>query len=261
MALSARESPAGKTVSLFVTCIVDMIYPQTGMSVVDILQHLGLQVVFPPMQTCCGQPAFNSGYRDEARTVAAHFFKAFAEAELIVTPSGSCATMLRHEYPKLFRPADGPLYEAAQRIAAITWEFSEFLVDGLGLVNLDLALPRRQRFAMHDACHGLRGLGLGAAARALLGQVDNAELTELRECEVCCGFGGLFSVKMPALSNAMLQNKLQNIEASAAETIVTGDVSCLTQMNGGLSRAKSAKRVMHLADVLAQGLPGAKGPA
>ena len=254
MALLPRESPKGKVVSLFVTCIVDMVYPGTGMSVVDILEHAGARVVFPPAQTCCGQPAFNSGYRDEARTVARHFFKAFRAAEVIVTPSGSCATMLRHEYPGLFAPEDGELYEQAQRIAAITWEFSEYLVEGLGLVNLDLALPAPESFAMHDACHGLRGLGLGGAARDLLAQLGNAELCELNECEVCCGFGGLFSIKMPALSNAMLRAKIDNINASTAETIVTGDVSCMTQMNGGLSRGKSGKRVQHLADVLAKGL-------
>ena len=256
MALLERESPKGKRVSLFVTCIVDMIYPATGMSVADILEHLGVQVDFPPDQTCCAQPAFNSGYHDEARTVARHFFKAFRDAEVIVTPSGSCAAMLRHEYPQLFTAADGELYEAARRVAAITWEFSEFLVDGLGISNLNLALPQRESFAMHDACHGLRGLGLGQAARDLMNNLGNAELCELTECEVCCGFGGLFSVKMPDISNAMLQNKLRNIEASDAATIVTGDVSCLTQMNGGLSRGKSAKRVTHLADVLAKGLPG-----
>ena len=164
--------------------------------------------------------------------------------------------MLRHEYPQLFTPDDGALYDEAQRIASITWEFSEFLVDGLGIVNLDLSLPQRESFAMHDACHGLRGLGLGGAARDLIAHLGNADLRELNECEVCCGFGGLFSVKMPELSNAMLQNKVSNINASAADTIVTGDVSCLTQMNGGLSRSKSAKRVMHLSDLLAKGLPG-----
>ena len=256
MALPLRESPIGKPVSLFVTCIVDMIYPGTGMSVVDILEHVGIQVDFPPDQTCCAQPAFNSGYRAEARTVAKHFFKAFKDAAVIVTPSGSCAAMLRHEYPLLFTPDDGTLYDEAQRIASITWEFSEFLVDGLGIVNLDLSLPQRESFAMHDACHGLRGLGLGGAARDLIAHLGNADLRELNECEVCCGFGGLFSVKMPELSNAMLQNKVSNINASAADTIVTGDVSCLTQMNGGLSRSKSAKRVMHLSDLLAKGLPG-----
>ena len=254
MALPQRESPVGKPVSLFVTCIVDMIYPQTGMSVVDILEHVGAQVDFPPAQTCCGQPAFNSGYRDETRTVARHFFKAFAEAEVIVTPSGSCATMLRHEYPSLFTPADGEVYEQAQRIARITWEFSEYLVEGLGMANLDLALPSPQTLSMHDACHGLRGLGLGGSARSLIAHLGNASFSDLTECEVCCGFGGLFSIKMPALSNAMLRNKIANIEASAADAIVTGDVSCLTQMNGGLSRGKSSKRVRHLADVLAEGL-------
>lgn len=255
MALPERESPIGKPVSLFVTCIVDMIYPGTGMSVVDILEHVGVTVDFPPAQTCCGQPAFNSGYRAEARAVAQHFFRAFQDAAVIVTPSGSCATMLRHEYPALFRPEEGALYKEAQRIAAITWEFSEFLVDGLGIVNLELQLPQRESFALHDACHGLRGLGLGGAARALLTQLGNADLQELNECEVCCGFGGLFSIKMAEISNAMLQNKVLNIETCPADTIVTGDVSCLTQMNGGLSRQKSAKRVKHLADVLAQGLP------
>ena len=254
MALPARQSAIGKRVSLFVTCIVDMIYPHTGMSVVDILEHLGVAVDFPPAQTCCGQPAFNSGYRDEARTVAKHVFKAFKDAEVIVCPSGSCATMLRHEYPHLFTPADGVLYTQAQRIASITWEFSEFIVEGLGLRDLDLRLPTRQTVAVHDACHGLRGLGLGQASRQLLASLGNCELHELNECEVCCGFGGLFSVKMPDISNAMLQNKVDNINDSAAETIVTGDVSCLTQMHGGLSRRKSAKRVMHLADVLAMAL-------
>ena len=260
MALPARESPKGKTVSLFVTCIVDMIYPQTGMSVVDILQHIGVAVDFPMAQTCCGQPAFNAGYRDEARAVAKHFFKAFKDAELIVTPSGSCATMIRHEYPQLFEPGagqfDSALYEQARRAASITWEFSEFLVDGLGIGDLDLRLPSKETFAMHDACHGLRGLGLGGAARQLIANMGNAELVELKECEVCCGFGGLFSIKMADISNAMLENKIEHINNSTAETIVTGDVSCLTQMNGGLSRGKSRKRVVHLADVLAKGLVG-----
>ena len=256
MALPKRESPKGKKVSLFVTCIVDMIYPRTGMSVVDILEHIGVQVEFPPAQTCCGQPAFNAGYRDEARKVAKHFFDAFKDAEVIVTPSGSCATMVRHEYPSLFTPADGAHFDAAQRMASITWEFSEYLVDGLGLVDLNLTLPAREKLAFHDACHGLRGLGLGQASRELIAHLGNADFVELNECDVCCGFGGLFSIKMPELSNAMLGNKIDNINASAADTIVTGDVSCMTQINGGLSRHKSTKRVVHFADLLAKGLAG-----
>lgn len=256
MALSERESPKGKKVSLFVTCIVDMVYPQTGMSVVDILEYIGVQVDFPMAQTCCAQPAFNAGYRHEAKTVAKHFIKVFKDAEVIVTPSGSCGAMVRQEYPRLFTPADGEWHHQAKRMAAITWEFSEYLVDGLGIENLDLTLPQKESFAFHDACHGLRGLGLGKAARRLLRQMDNAELMELNECDVCCGFGGLFSLKMPEVSNAMLVSKINNINRSEADTIVTGDVSCMTQMNGGLSRAKSRKRVLHLADVLAKGLKG-----
>lgn len=249
-----RPSPKDKPVALFVTCIVDMIYPQTGMSVVKILEHLGISVDFPMGQTCCGQPAFNSGYRTEAKTVAQQFLGAFAGAEVIVTPSGSCAAMVRHEYPSLF--ADDPAWLAkAERAASITWEFTEYLVDGLGISDLNLHLPEPQRFAFHDGCHGLRLLGLGAGARTLLNNTENAEISDLTECDVCCGFGGLFAVKMPAVSNAMLQTKIGHIEASAAPTIVTGDASCLTQMNGGLSRKGSGKRVRHIADVLADGLP------
>lgn len=256
MALLQREPPQGKKVSLFVTCIVDMVYPQTGMSVVDILEYVGVQVDFPMAQTCCAQPAFNAGYRREAKTVAKHFIKAFQDAEVIVTPSGSCGAMVRHEYPRLFTPAEGEWYQQAKRMAAITWEFSEYLVDGLGIENLGLTLPQKESFAIHDACHGLRGLGLGKAARGLMHHLGNAELLELNECDVCCGFGGLFSLKMPEVSNAMLMNKVDNINQSQADTIVTGDVSCMTQMNGGLSRHQSRKRVLHLADVLAKGLKG-----
>jgi L-lactate dehydrogenase complex protein LldE len=254
MALLQRESPKGKKVSLFVTCIVDMIYPNTGMSVVDILEHIGIQVDFPMEQTCCGQPGFNAGHRADAKTVAKQFLKAFKDAEVIVTPSGSCAAMVRHEYPTLFTPDDGDLYEQAIRMASITWEFTEFLVEGLEMERLDLKLPTKETFAIHDACHGLRVLGLGQSARRLMQNMGNAELVELNESDVCCGFGGLFSVKMPEISNAMLLDKVDNINNSQAETIVTGDVSCMTQMNGGLSRNESNKRVMHIAEVLAKGL-------
>lgn len=256
MTLSQRPSPLGKRVSLFVTCIVDMVYPQTGLSVVDILEHLGIEVDFPEAQTCCGQPGYNSGYRAEAKQVAIQFLKAFAHAEVIVTPSGSCAAMVRHEYPTLF--ADDPDWlPQVERIVSITWEFSEFLVDGLGISDLQLKLPQARTFAFHDACHGLRLLKLGSAARTLVGSIENAAVTELTDCDVCCGFGGLFSVKMADVSGAMLQKKMDHINASAADTIITGDASCLTHMNGGLARKGSSKRVAHLADVLAEGLKGA----
>lgn len=253
MGLPERESPVGKRVSLFVTCMVDMIYPNTGMSVVRLLEAAGVEVDFPMGQTCCGQPAFNSGYRDEARTVARQFLRAFANAEVIVIPSGSCAAMVRHEYPTLF--SDEPeWHERAVRAALITWEFTEFMVEGLGLAELGLKLPAPRKYAVHDACHGLRILGLGKSGRVLLDAVENLDLVSLKDADVCCGFGGLFSVKMPAVSDAMLGEKIACIEACEADDIVTGDVSCLTQMNGGLSRRKSAKRVRHVADVLAEGL-------
>lgn len=252
MALPERKSPAGKTVSLFVTCMVDMLYPETGMSVVDVLEHLDVRVEFPLAQTCCGQPGFNSGYHVEARQVASQFLEAFSDAEVIVTPSGSCAAMVRHEYPSLF--ADDPRqHAAAVRMASITWEFTEFLVDGLGITDLNARLPEPRTYAFHDACHGLRLLGLGKAGRALIGNIENASVEELSESDVCCGFGGLFSIKMASVSAAMLERKMEKINACPA-TVLTGDVSCMTHMNGGLSRQKSEKRVHHVADVLAEGI-------
>jgi len=253
MSLPIRESPISKPVSLFVTCIVDIIYPDTGMSVVEVLEHLGIEVDFPMAQTCCGQPAFNSGYRDEAKSVAKQFLKAFEGAQIIVTPSGSCAALIRHDYPTLF--ADEPDWEVkAKRAAAITWEFSEYLVDGLGVTDLGARLSEKRTIALHDACHGLRLLKLKSQARALLSKVENAELTDLTECDMCCGFGGLFAIKMADVSGAMLERKVGFIEASSAQDIITGDASCLMQMNGGLTRQKSTKRVRHLADILAEGL-------
>lgn len=254
VSLAERESPQGKPVSLFVTCMVDMLYPETGWAVVDILEHLNIEVDFPLEQTCCGQPGFNAGHRPAARQVAIQFLKAFKDAQVIVTPSGSCAAMVRHEYPVLF--TDDPRWRVeALRVAAITWEFTEYLVEGLGVSDLHLRLPERRSFAFHDACHGLRFLGLGAAARTLLGNAQEAVVEELEEYDVCCGFGGLFSVKMAHVSGAMLERKISHIQACPAQTILCGDVSCITHMNGGLARAQSAKRVRHIAEVLAEGLP------
>ncbi len=251
--LPERESPVGKKVSLFVTCMVDMLYPQTGLSVVDVLEHLGCTVDFPNAQTCCGQPGFNAGYHNDARTVARQFLRAFADAEVIVAPSGSCTAMVRHEYPRLF--ANDPEWRSqAEAAAAKTWEVTEFIVDGLGVTDLKATLPQPQTIAVHDACHGLRQLGLGSAARILLDNVENATCTDLTEHDKCCGFGGLFSVKMPGVSGAMLDRKMEHIEGDEAETVVTGDVSCMTHMNGGLSKSGRSKRVRHVIDVLAEGV-------
>lgn len=253
MTLPQRPSPKGKRVSLFITCIMDLIYPDTGLSIVDVLEHLGVGVDFPEAQTCCGQPAFNAGYRADAAAVARQFLRAFEHSEVIVTASGSCAAMVRHEYPALF--ADDPEWlPLAQRAASITWEITEFIVDGLGITDLGARLPEKHTYAYHDSCHGLRMLGLGRQARALIEHVENAELVELHEHDVCCGFGGLFSVKMSDLSGAMLTKKMSNINASDADTVLLGDASCMMHINGGLSRSESPKRAKHIIDVLAEGV-------
>ncbi len=252
MSDSLRPSPLYKPVSLFVTCIVDMVFPNTGISVLEILEHLGVEVRFPMAQTCCGQPAFNSGFWNDAREVGKQFLTAFADAEVIVTPSGSCASMVQHYYPELFK--DEPEWrERAEWAANITWEFTEYLVDGLGITDIGAKLPPT-KVAFHDACHGLRLIKLDHQGRDLVKNVEGVEVTEMKGCDQCCGFGGLFSVKMPEISNAMLKDKVQNINASEADVILTGDASCMMQMNGGLSRNNSEKRVQHIAELLARGL-------
>ncbi|MBK8020418.1 MAG: (Fe-S)-binding protein [Chloroflexi bacterium] len=252
MSEDLRPSPKYKPVSLFVTCIVDMIYPHTGVSVVEILDHLGVEVRFPLNQTCCGQPAFNSGFQEDARTVARQFLNAFRDAEVIVTPSGSCASMVRHYYPDLFKD-DPAWHERAVWAANITWEFTEYLVDGLGISDIGAALPPT-KIALHHACHGYRLMHLGTQAKVLAQAIDGVTINELAGADQCCGFGGTFSVKMPEISGAMLEEKVEKIDAADADMIVTGDASCLTQMNGGLSRHGSGKRVTHIADLLARGL-------
>ncbi len=245
-----RPSVFNKRVSLFVTCIVDMIYPETGMSTVEVLERLGVEVDFPEAQTCCGQMGFNAGYRDEARAVARHFLEAFKDAEVIVAPSGSCVAMVRHYYPELFQ--DDPVwYARATWAASITWELTEYLVDGLGITDVGTALKQPAKLALHDACHGLRGLGVQKQPRALLNNVRQAEVVELPGADQCCGFGGLFAIKMPDVSGAMLNDKVNAIMACEADTIVLCDTSCMTQINGGLSRQGCPKRAVHIADVLA----------
>lgn len=248
--LPERESPQGKKVSLFVTCMVDALFPQTGIASVKLLRHVGVEVGFPRSQTCCGQPGFNAGYWDEARRVATQFLEAFKDAEVIVAPSGSCVAMVRHEYPRLFA-SDPQRLQEAERLAGITWELTEFLVDGLGITQLDGRLPSKQIFAFHDSCHGLRLLGLGDAARTLVSSLENAEITEMNGHDNCCGFGGLFSVKMAGVSGAMLAKKMAEIQACPAQ-VLAGDVSCMMHMNGGLTKIGETTQVRHIADILAE---------
>lgn len=249
-----RESPIGQPAALYVTCLVDYLFPEVGIAAVRLLEHLGVTVTFPAAQTCCGQPGYNGGYQHETRPLAERFLDTFRDVPVIVCPSGSCTTMIRHEYPRLF--ADDPARaEQARAIAARTWEFTEYLVDGLGQTDLGLRLDEPQTFAVHDSCHGLRYLGVGRQARALLEAMENARLVPLEDHDECCGFGGLFSVKMPDLSAAMLRKKIAHIRDCEAPTIVTGDVSCMMHINGGLAREGAFRRVRHIAEVLADGLP------
>ncbi|MBZ0301421.1 MAG: (Fe-S)-binding protein [Anaerolineae bacterium] len=252
-----RPSPRYKPASLFVTCMIDALYPSTGVSVVEVLDHVGVAVDFPMSQTCCGQPAYNTGFWEDARAVAKQFLRAFADAQVIVTPSGSCAAMVRHEYPQLF--ADDPVWRnKANWAASITWEVTEYLVDGLGMTDLGAKVPPT-RIAFHDACHGLRGLGLKTQARQLVSHIEGVSIHEMTGSEQCCGFGGTFSVKMAPISSAMLQEKIQAIDSVDVDVVLTGDCSCMTHINGGLSRQGKSIRTMHVIDLLAQGLRTPQG--
>ncbi len=242
-------------VSLFVTCLVDGFWPDVGVSAVKVLRRAGCDVRFEPRQTCCGQPAYNTGYEDEARRVAAAMLDAFDgdDSEAIVMPSGSCGAMVQHA-PRLF--ADDPKRLAqAQSFAARSHEFSSFLVDVLGVT--DLGAKFEGRAVWHDACHGLRDLGVEDQPRALLRQVEGLELVEAAGDPTCCGFGGTFSVKQPEVSVAMLDTRMKVLEATTPDVIVSSDVSCLMQMDGRLKKAAAGgtpPRAMHLAEVLASGL-------
>jgi L-lactate dehydrogenase complex protein LldE len=240
--------PTIKSVQLFVTCLVDNFYPDAGFAVVEILEQLGLEVIFPHGQTCCGQPAFNAGFWDEARPMARHTIDVLAANPApIVVPSGSCADMIIHHYAHIL--ADDPDYAPrAQAVAERTYEFSQFLVDVLAVSELPATASGRLTY--HASCHGLRGLGLRHQPRQLLAQLTGAELVDLPEAEACCGFGGLFAVKMADISGAILKDKLDNIEASGADTLVGADVSCLMHIAGGLRRRGSRVQVKHLAEVL-----------
>ena len=239
-----------ETVQLFVTCILDTLYPQIGESVVHVLEKAGVQVAFPPGQTCCGQPAFNAGLRGQAWPVAEHTIQVFEDTQgPVVVPSGSCAAMIRHGYLELF--ADDPHWLArAQALAARTYEFSEFLVDYLRVT--DVGARYRGKLSYHSSCHLLRDLGVSRQPRALLAAVREAELVDLPYSEECCGFGGVFSAEHPQISSAMLVRKMANIEASGAPLVVSCDAGCITNINGGLHRAGKPQRAVHLAEILDQ---------
>ena len=237
----------GGRVSLFVTCIVDQLFPKVGMAMAEVLEQVGYQVDFPEEQTCCGQPAFNSGYRAEARDVARHFLRTFEKSECIVVPSGSCTAMITHHFAELFQKEPESL-ERVHSLEKRVFEFSTFLTQVAGVEDLGARLD--QVITFHDGCHALRELGIKDAPRRLLSHVRGLELREMMPAEECCGFGGTFAVKFAELSGAMARTKIEAIERTGASTVVSVDPSCLMQIQGALSRAGSAIRTMHLAEVL-----------
>jgi L-lactate dehydrogenase complex protein LldE len=235
-----------RRVALMITCLADLFYPEVGERMVRILRALGATVTLPPGQTCCGLPLFNSGYHAEARAVARRTAALFADAEALVVPSGSCAWMVKHEYPALLR--DTPDADAARRLAERTYEFSQYLVRGLGRTRFRTTATGRLTY--HDSCHLLRGLHEAESPRTLLRNLPGVEVVELAGSDECCGFGGSFSVRLPEVSSAILDRKLASVEASGAGCVVACDAGCLMQMQGGLRRRGSAVRAVHLAEVL-----------
>ncbi|HEU4963241.1 MAG TPA: (Fe-S)-binding protein [Bacilli bacterium] len=238
--------------SLFITCLADVFFPAVGRSVVDVLEAHGVDVDFPAAQTCCGQPAYNSGYHKDARKAAKQMIQAFADSERVVTPSGSCASMIRHYYPSLF--ADEPDWQArAEALADKTYEFSEFLVRVLGVTEVAATYAPDTVATYHSSCHMARGLGIKDDPQQLLQGVGGLELKDLPHCQDCCGFGGTFAAKMSDISREMIDEKIKHVESTGASLLIGSDMGCLMNIGGRLQREGKHIAVRHVAEVLAEG--------
>ena len=237
----------GPTVGLLATCLVDLFRPSVAFAAVKLLEAAGCVVEAPP-QTCCGQPAFNAGDRESARALALQTMATFAPYEYVVAPSGSCAGMMVKHYPELFAH-DPELSARAQDFAARTHELVSFLTDVRGLARVDARYARTACY--HDSCAGLRELGVAAQPRALLASVDGLALTPLADCDVCCGFGGAFAVKYGEISTAIVDRKTQEIMRSGAQVVLAGDLGCLMNIAGRLTRIGASVEARHVAEVLA----------
>jgi L-lactate dehydrogenase complex protein LldE len=235
-------------VALFVTCVNDTLFPGTGRAVVTLLRRLGCAVDFPAAQTCCGQMHVNTGYREEGVRLARHFTEVFAGYDAVVTPSGSCAAMVREQYPRLVRPGSRGAVAVAEVVPRV-FDLSEFLLDVLQVDDVGAYFPHRVTY--HPTCHSLRGLRLGDRPTRLLSQVRGLDLVPLGAADECCGFGGTFSVKNPAISAAMCADKVRNVLDTGAEVLCAADNSCLMHIGGTLRRQRSGVRIMHLAEILA----------
>jgi L-lactate dehydrogenase complex protein LldE len=235
-------------VGLFVTCLVDLFRPSVGFAAIKLLEAAGARVEVPRAQTCCGQPAYNSGDRKDAVAIARQVVETFGPFDYVVAPSGSCAGMLRVHYPRLL--ADDPGFaERAEALAAKSFELTSFLVGVLGFTKVDTVFAGSVTY--HDSCSSLRELGVWDAPRQLLRSVDGLSLIELGESEICCGFGGAFSVKYPGISTAILDAKIRDIVDTGASTVLAGDLGCLLQIAGRLARDREDVEARHVAEVLA----------
>jgi L-lactate dehydrogenase complex protein LldE len=240
--------PTAPRVALFVTCLVDLHRPTVGFAAIHLLRQAGCIVEVPRAQTCCGQPAYNSGDRATARDIGRAILEAFSGYDYVVVPSGSCGGMISHHLPGLFD--DDPNTRArAQALGERTFELVSFLVDVMGMDRVAASYPGTVVY--HDSCSGLRELGVKAQPRTLLGSVAGLQLVEMKEPETCCGFGGTFCVKYPDISVRMVSDKTRDIAASGADTLLAGDLGCLLNMAGRLQREGSRVRVRHVAEVLA----------
>ena len=246
MAPNRSYPPRPAAVYFFGTCLIESVYPQAGMAAIRLLQREGLRVIFPREQSCCGQPAYNSGYAEEARQVARKQLAAFPREYPVVVPSGSCAGMMRHHYPYLF--AGQPEGEQTRRFADRVFEFTEFMHHVLGATFADKGPPLRVTW--HSSCHAMREMQITEDSKRLLRQLDQVELVELEREEECCGFGGTFSVKQPAISSAMVYDKTEDIQQTGAERVISGDCGCLMNISGTLEHRRIPVRSQHIAELI-----------
>ncbi|MFD0670189.1 (Fe-S)-binding protein [Cohnella sp. GCM10027633] len=240
-------------VSLFITCLSDAIYPRVGEAIVRLLAKHGVKVDFPPVQTCCGQPAFNSGYWNEARATAKTIVEAFEDSDFVISPSGSCTGMIHH-YPKLFEN-DPVMHEKAVKLQRKSYEFTQFLVNVLGVTDVGASFPYKVTY--HPSCHGSRLLGVKNEPLALMERVNGLQFVPLPFAEDCCGFGGTFAVKMSDISGAMVCEKSDHVKETEAQVLVGLDMACLMNIAGNLRYRGEPVRVMHLAELLYEGVTSA----
>ena len=237
-----------KNITLFVQCLVDTMYPEVADAMVDVLERVGLVVNCPTNQTCCGQPAFNAGHQQVARTAARKFIEIFENAETIVSPSGSCVNMVRNHYPELFKN-DPVMLGRAQKVAAKTFEFTEFLVDVLQIENVGARFQGKVTY--HASCHLNRVLGVNSQPRKLLANISDMTFIEMLDADRCCGFGGTFAIKYSEISGAILEEKINKIIDTGAEVVTGCDMGCLMNIQGMLSRRYASVKVLHIAQLLA----------